>query len=218
MSCLAAAGSSSCLNLRKGSGRKDARDLIAQAKQAGYTYIETGDQLYTANRLPVLGLFQLEALTTGPEEPSLAALTEKAIRLLKDRKGLFVRPRGFFLMVKGSQIDWACHDNDAGHCIWQTLHFDEAVKAALDFALADKHTLVLVTADHETGGLTIPSGNIENNDVKVRWSTTGHTGTPVPIYAFGPGADRFGGIYDNTEVTEKLAQLIRVRPWPQPVK
>ena len=103
----------------EGSGRKDAKNLLAQAKEAGYTYIETGDQLGTANSLPVLGLFQLAALTTGPEEPSLATLTDKAIGLLKDtRKGLFVRRRGFFLMVEGSQIDWACHDNDAGHCIW----------------------------------------------------------------------------------------------------
>jgi alkaline phosphatase len=203
----------------RGGTRKDNQNLIAQAKEAGYTYIETGEQLNAVDRLPVLGLLQLEALTTGPPEPTLAALTEKAIDLLRDtRHGWFLHRRGFFLMVEGSQIDWACHDNDAANCIWQTLHFDQAVKAAIDFALADGRTLVVVTADHETGGLTIPSGSIKGSDVKVCWSTGGHTGSPVPVYAFGPGAQRFAGVYDNTELSMKLARAMGISPWPQPMK
>lgn len=202
---------------QRGSGRRDGKDLIAVARETGYAFVETGDQLDTVDGLPVLGLFQLDALTTLPPEPSLARLTAKAIDLLEDtRQGWFVQKRGFFLMVEGSQIDWACHDNDAANCIWQMLHFDLAVKAAVDFALADGHTLVVVAADHETGGLTIPSGSTDGADLKVEWSTKGHSGSPVPVYAFGPGAERFAGVYDNTEVPGKLAALLRIKPWPQP--
>ncbi len=199
-----------------GSDRKDDKDLIAAARQAGYRLVETSEQLGAVDALPVLGLFGLKALMTAPPAPSLAALTEKAIDLLRDtRKGWFIKKRGFFLMVEGSQIDWACHDNDAVHCVWETLCFDEAVKAALDFALADGRTLVIVTADHETGGLTIPGGRIDGSNIRVRWSTSGHSGSPVPVYAFGPKAELFAGVYDNTELPKKIAQALRIRSWPQ---
>ncbi|MBN1361218.1 MAG: alkaline phosphatase [Sedimentisphaerales bacterium] len=203
----------------RGGARRDRRNLMADANEAGYTLVSTTEGLQAVEDLPVLGLFQLDALTTAPPEPSLATLTEKAIDLLRDkRKGWFVHKRGFFLMVEGSQIDWACHDNDALHCVWQTLHFDLAVKAAVEFALADGRTLVVVTADHETGGLTIPGGSLDGSEVKVEWSTKGHSGSPVPVYAFGPGAERFAGVYDNTELSAKIAQLMRIEPWPQPIE
>ncbi len=202
----------------EGSARRDGVNLLSVAHDAGYTFVETGAQLSAVDKLPVLGLFQLEPLTTTSPEPSLATLTGKAIDLLRDRRsGWFVQKRGFFLMVEGSQIDWACHDNDAEHCVWQTLHFDLAVKAAIDFALTDGRTLVVVTADHETGGLTIPSGKLDGSNIKVEWSTKSHSGSPVPVYALGPGAEHFAGIYDNTEVSERMARLLRIWPWPQPL-
>jgi alkaline phosphatase len=116
-------------------------------------------------------------------------------------------------MVEGSQIDWACHDNDLKNAVRQTLLFDQAVAAAIDFALRDGRTLVIVTADHETGGLTF-TGN-KRGSPTVHWSTKGHTGAPVPIYALGPGAEAFAGVYDNTEVARKLARLLRIHPFPQ---
>lgn len=199
--------------------RRDQRNLLTEASEAGFTVVETGEQLDAVAALPVLGLLQMDSLTTAPPEPSLATLTAKAIDLLRDsRTSWFIRQRGFFLMVEGSQIDWACHDNDAANCVWQTLHFDLAVKAALDFALADGRTLVVVTADHETGGLTIPGGSTDGGRVEAKWSTTGHSGSPVPIYAFGPGAEDFGGIYDNTEIPKKIAALLRITPWPQAIE
>lgn len=199
--------------------RRDRRNLLSEAQEAGFTVAETAEQLDAIEALPALGLLQMDCLTTAPPEPSLATLTTKAIDLLKDsRKGWFIRRRGFFLMVEGSQIDWACHDNDAADCVWQTLHFDQAVKAAIDFALADGRTLVIVTADHETGGLTIPAGSTDGSKVDVKWSTGGHTGTPVPIYAFGPGSEAFAGIYDNTAISAKIADLLRIATWPQPAE
>jgi alkaline phosphatase len=208
------------------SGRKDNTYLLAAAREAGYEYIETAEELRSATGPRLLGLFQLDALTTKSPEPSLAQLTEKAIQVLRqgprsaDASGRATR-RGFFLMVEGSQIDWACHNNDAKGAVRQTLLFDQAVGAAVDFALRDGRTLVIVTADHETGGLTLPGAGNENKpdtELNVRWSTRAHTGSPVPIYAIGPGALRFAGVQDNTEIPKKIAQLLDIRPFPRPLK
>jgi len=155
----------------------------------------------------------------GLSQVTLALMTRKAIRCLRNAGGPEPRTKnGFFLMVEGSQIDWACHSNDAESRVRQTLLFDEAVKVAIDFALADGRTLVIVTADHETGGLTIPDGSLAGTDAKVKWSTKGHTGTPVPVFALGPNAEQFAGMYDNTEITRRLAPMLGLRPWPQPMK
>jgi alkaline phosphatase len=199
------------------SGRKDERDLLAEARDAGYVYAETASQLRSVTAPYLLGLFQYKGLTTIPPEPMLALMTRKAIECLRNAKGMSSGSnKGFFLMVEGSQIDWACHSNDAESCVRQTLLFDEAVKAAIDFALADGHTLVLVTADHETGGLTLFDG--DTKEARVKWSSKSHTGTPVPLFALGPNAERFAGVYDNTEIPKRLAPLLGIRPWPQPIQ
>lgn len=207
------------------SGRKDDTDLIAAAKEAGYEYLDAAEQLPSANAPYLLGLFQLDSLKTKPPEPSLAQLTEKAIQVLRRRPAPAASGpavgRGFFLMVEGSQIDWACHSNDAKGAVRQTLLFDQAVAAVVDFALRDGRTLVIVTADHETGGLTLIGGGNEDKgdaDLICRWSTRGHTGSPVPLYAIGPGALRFAGVQDNTEVPRKIAELLDIRPFPRPLQ
>lgn len=195
------------------SKRNDQENLIEQAKEAGYIYIRTAEELRAAQHPRILGLFQLGSLTTVAPEPSLAELTTKAIDIL-DRE---VGNRGFFLMIEGSQIDGACHDNDTGSVIRQTLLFDQAVKTAIDFARKDKHTLVVVTADHETGGLTIKGGDLKGDDLEVNWSTGGHSAMPVPIYAFGPEAEVFTGTYDNSEVPKKFARLLGINLFPKAV-
>ncbi len=201
------------------SGREDERDLIAEAEDAGYCYVETAWQLRSANAPYVLGLFQFSGLTTIAPEPMLPVMTRKAIQCLRTAAAAPSAPgRGFFLMVEGSQIDWACHDNNAASCVRQTLLFDQAVKVAIDFALRDGQTLVIVTADHETGGLTILEGSLEGTDAQATWSTTGHSSAPVPVYALGPHAERFAGVYDNTELSKRLAPLLGIRPWPQEMR
>jgi len=192
-----------------GSGRQDERALLEEAKKIGYSFIQTRKELKEARGNYLLGLFQLEHLTTNSPEPSLAEMTEKAIELLsKNRKG-------FFLMVEGSQIDWACHDNDSGNTIRQTLLFDEGVKVTLDFALENKRTLVVVTADHECGGMGINAGSMGGNSLSIGWTTEGHTGVPVPVYAFGPQAERFMGLHDNTEVPRFFAQQLGIESFPR---
>ena len=219
------------------SARKDDLNPLAAAREAGYMYLETGDELPSARGPYVLGLFQVGPLTTIAPEPSLVMLTQKAIQILKSdvdtgrkpgttgtsgpRPGTSTRKPGFFLMVEGSQIDWACHANDALGAVRQTLLFDQAVAAAVAFALIDGGTLVIVTADHETGGLTlVGAGNEDKGDTEltVRWSTKGHTGSPVPLYALGPGAAQFAGVCDNTDIPRKIARLLDLQPFPRPLK
>ena len=128
----------------------------------------------------------------------LPASSGKAIEILNKN------PKGFFLMIEGSQIDWAGHANSADTLVDETLDFDKAVGVALDFAKNDGHTLVIITADHETGGVTIIDGDIQTHKVKLNFSTKDHTAVMVPVYAFGPGAEKFSGIYDNTELFKKI--------------
>lgn len=200
------------------SKREDDRNLVSEAKETGYEYVETIEQLKSVKKPYLLGLFQHELLTSEHPEPSLAEMTEKAIQILTaDYKEPSAENSGFFLMVESHQIDWACHQNDADKMIKQTLLFDEAVKVALDFASADGQTLVIVAADHETGGLTIKTkswGDKGKAPYPV-WSHDGHTGTPVPIYAYGPHAHIFTGVYDNTDVPKKFAELLGITPFPK---
>lgn len=201
------------------SARKDDRNVLAEAMQSGYLYARTTDELLPMKHPYLLGLFQLDALSTMAPEPSLACMTTKAIKTLRRvRDAATDKRKGFFLMVEGSQIDWACHSNDAPRCIRQTLLFDEAVKAAIDFAVKDGRTLVIVTSDHETGGLTIPSGNLAATAVKAQWSTKGHSSAAVPVYALGPKAELFSGVYDNTDISKRIAHVLGINPFPMPIE
>lgn len=224
-----------------GGRRRDERNLVKEAKNQGYSYIENAEQLATAKGPYVLGLFQIAELTTRKPEPSLAELTKKAIEILdvrEKKKKTFLENTiteilnlllfkssdhkpGFFMMVEGSQIDWACHDYDADRVIRLTLLFDLAVKEAIDFAIKDKHTLVIVTADHETSGLTITEAE-EGMDLELLWGvdkqhkrgTSGHSGQPVAVFAFGPRAEIFSGVYDNTDIPKKIAEVLKIKSFP----
>ncbi len=185
--------------------REDNRDLIAAARENGYAIVETAADLAAAKGPKVLGLFHGSSLTTRPPEPALAEMTAKAVEILQQDAD------GFFLMVEGSQIDWKCHDNNSAEMVRQTLLFDMAVKVVLDFAQKNRETLVIVTADHETGGLAVLDGRLDGKDLKIAWASTKHTTLPVMLYAYGPGAWRFTGVQDNTEVAVKIAHLLG---WP----
>lgn len=194
------------------SRRKDEKNLITEAVSRGYQFVENKDQLPSDLKLPLLGLFAAEALSHQSTEPSLKEMTEKAIDLLSENK------KGFFLMVEGSQIDWAAHENDFPYLIKEMTEFDEAVAAALAFAEKDKHTLIVVTADHETGGLLITGGTKEGKDIKLKWGTTGHTGTPVPLFATGAQAHLFTGLKDNTQLPILISQLLGIKNFPRKIQ
>jgi alkaline phosphatase len=129
---------------------------------------------------------------------------ETAIRILDKNS------KGFFIMIEGSQIDGQCHANNIEGEIAEAVDFDNAVKAALDFAVLDGNTLVIVTADHETGGLTLTGGGIDSGEVKAEFSTGGHTSVMVPVFAYGPGAVHFTGVYENTAIFYKMKSLLKL--------
>lgn len=115
----------------------------------------------------------------------------------------------FFLMVEGAYIDSGGHANDTETVVEEGIDFDEAVAEALRFADEDGETLVIVTADHETGGITIPQGNVQKGQVELEFSTQDHTGLPVPVFAYGPHADSFQGVYENTDIYHKVLEIVK---------
>lgn len=123
-------------------------------------------------------------------------------------KSLDARNDGFFLMVEGSQIDYQSHANDTDGVIDEMLDFDRAIRVALEFAERDGETLVVITADHETGGMTIMDGSYADSMVVAQFNTGGHTGTMVPIYSFGLCADKFTGIMENIEIPLRIKQVL----------
>lgn len=114
---------------------------------------------------------------------------------------------GFFLMVEGSKIDSASHEADAYLAVAETLDFDRAVGEVLRWMQKNPDTLLVVTADHQTGGLTIHDGDRKTGRVKASFATTSHTGIAVPIYAAGVGAVDFSGVMDNTEIPAKILKI-----------
>ena len=121
---------------------------------------------------------------------------------------------GYFLMVEGSQIDWAGHGNNVDYMITEMNDFNRTVNHVLDLAELDGETLVIVTADHETGGYTLGAAGSNGYDadysrITPTFATTNHSAALVPVFAWGPGAELFSGIYENTEIFHKLASLLK---------
>ncbi len=116
--------------------------------------------------------------------------------------------QGFFLMVEGSQIDWGGHANDAKYVIEEMKDFDRTIQVALDFAERKGNTLVVVTADHETGGFALSAAEVRRRGdyrhIRPTFSTDGHTAALIPVFAYGPGAERFAGIYQNSDIFGKM--------------
>lgn len=252
-------------------GEQEEENLIEKAQADGFTYTNSLDEMQASEHEKILGLFSEEAMSPElerPEEqPSISEMTTSAIQSLEQDED------GFFLMVEGSQIDWAGHAHDAGWAMSDTEAFEMAVQEAVDYAEAEGNTLVVVAGDHETGGMSVggydeymakpdilrdvtATGNkmaeelnedasnaaevlstftniditdeeaariqdagdeearaLEINSIVseyayVGWSTSQHTGTDVPLYAYGTGSEEFTGLLDNTEIPEKMSELI----------
>ncbi|UAL49365.1 alkaline phosphatase [Sutcliffiella horikoshii] len=256
---------------KENGGKQPEGDLIEQAKKNGYQYASNKEELKNAEGDKLLGLFAADAMS--PEmhrdetnEPSLAEMTNTAIDTLSKNK------QGFFLMVEGSQIDWAGHAHDSAWAMTDSEAFDKAVEAALEFAEKDGNTLVVVAGDHETGGMSVGANgeydlkmdvlenvtatgdkmadelNSEKSNVKevvkkytsleltegeverikkaekpaiainevvsdralIGWTTTAHTGTDLPVYAYGPQSDKFSGLLDNTDLPKLMAEAMKI--------
>jgi alkaline phosphatase len=120
------------------------------------------------------------------------------------------KDKGFFLMVEGSQIDWGGHANDQEYILSELFDFDKAVGEGMKFADEHPGTLVIIVADHETGGVSLVGGNLKEHSVKMAFSTGDHTGIMVPLYAYGSGCEKFGGIMDNTDVNAMMMKLLKL--------
>ncbi|WP_396265822.1 alkaline phosphatase [Halobacillus shinanisalinarum] len=257
---------------------RDDRNLTEEFQEDGYNYVTSTEGLMNNDSEELLGLFApvgLDKAIDRPEkQPSLEQMTSEALDTLNQDKD------GFFLMVEGSQIDWAGHDNDVVSAMSEMEDFEKAYMEAIEFAKKDEHTLVVATADHSTGGLSIGEGGPykwntdvikaaqhtpdymaaqiveegaeveailnENIDFELKqeeiqsvnkametaseedrllevdnaiesifnersgtgWTTGGHTGVDVPVYAYGPGSDMFAGHIDNTEQAENIFKIL----------
>ncbi|MCB0667758.1 MAG: alkaline phosphatase [Saprospiraceae bacterium] len=117
--------------------------------------------------------------------------------------------KGFFFLVEGSQIDWGGHANVDEMVVDETIEFDEVVGKMLDFAEKDGETLVIVTADHETGGFSITGENDKGKPI-VEFISKDHTATMIPVFAYGPGSEKFAGIYENTKIHDKILEALRL--------
>lgn len=186
-----------------GTARKDSLNLLATLGKL-YTVVETPTDFLALDPDTVKMLLGL----LGPKD--LPAATGRSITLADmTRTALSVLDHdadGFFVMVEGSQIDWLGHDNaPLQDVIAEVLDFDGAIREARRYQASHPGTLIVVLADHETGGLAL---NVdETGAFGAHYTTTGHTEEMVPLFAAGPGAERFAGIHDNDEVGRILMDL-----------
>ena len=185
--------------------RKDGLAPLDNLAKRGYKVVCNIDSMnrFGGDKLVAL-LYEGDPLTAPARGDVLTQGVKKALAMLRRNE------KGFALMIEGSQIDWACHNNDTAYLRAELADFEQMLHAVLDFAQADGHTLVIVTADHETGGVTLPSGDIEKgqNEVKFLWGS--HTGCMVPVFAMGPGAHYFSGIQENIDIPNKIRWLMQL--------
>lgn len=127
----------------------------------------------------------------------------------KTQQTLSKNPKGFFMMAEGAQIDYGGHANKIPYVVTEMLDFDQLIGEALRFADSNGETLVIVTADHETGGLTLLDGNLKKGYVDGHFSTNDHTAVMVPVFAYGPHALDFRGVYENTEIFNKILSVFK---------
>ena len=206
-----------------GGKRSDGLNLLEQMESSRMVMTEK-KELHSFDHSDlgkVVGLFADEALRDKekPEnhvfEPSSSEMLNFAIN--RSEKFNENGCKGFFIMLEGSQVDWAGHANDLNYLKREMQDFDEAVELALDYAIQNPDTLVIATADHETGGLLIESSSPTDYtapEVKFSFNTGigygSHTGVPVPVYAYGPGSENFTGTLDNTDIFYAMLEAVKM--------
>jgi alkaline phosphatase len=187
--------------------RSDKLNLIDSLKIRGYEIDTTMAMVTQSTSKKIAGLVYPNAVPYRLKGRG-AMLRDGSVKAIEV---LGKNPKGFFLMIEGSHIDHGGHDNDAAVLTDEVLDFDQAIGVALEFAKKDKHTLVVVTSDHETGGVTIVGGDMKAHTVKLNFSSKGHTATLIPVYSFGPGCENFTGFFDNTDFMGKFLSCYRFK-------
>lgn len=183
--------------------RADKRDLTKELEKKGYQVVRSMDEIAKVKSGKLAGLTADEHNEVYPKRKmDLPVSTQTAINILDQNKN------GFFIMVEGSQIDWGGHANNTIYVVNEMLDFDRAIGKALEFASKDGETLIIVTADHETGGMALTGGDMAKGRVKAGFVSGDHTAVMVPVFAYGPGAENFTGIMENTDIAKKIMKLL----------
>lgn len=178
--------------------------------EQGYTLAMTREEALAATTTPLLAMVEPEYLPHAPERGDfIPQATAKALELLSQDED------GFMLMVEGSQIDGAGHANDPRYLLAEMQDFEQVVRLAVDFADTHPGTLVVVVADHETGGLSMPSGKsdftLSESGIDYRFGTGSHSAIRVPAYLYGAGADQFKPMLENTELANRIMELMKLK-------
>ena len=191
--------------LSRGQGGEQEEDLLAVMISQGTQVIDSLGQPVSPDR-PVVGLFTMDYMPKAVDgrRPTTTAMALRAVAILEQD------PDGFFLMVEESQVDWAGHDNDPEYLRYEMESLGELVGALLDYQASHPQVLVLLVADHETGGLSVLDKAL-GAGLKTAWVTKGHTGNLVPIFASGPGSEAFDAVVDNTFIGQKLIEYVTGR-------
>ncbi len=187
----------------KGGDRNDDKNLVENMRVKGYQYIDDPEKLtdYDGSK-KLLALLDEKSIDHGEDRDyTLGQMSEAALKRLSKNAN------GFFLMVEGSQIDWSGHDNDQDYCESEMKDFNTAINAALDFAEKDGNTLVVVTADHETGGMAITGDYEDRSSFDLKYVWTHHTAEMVGIFSYGPGSEKFTGIMENNMIGRHLFEF-----------
>ncbi|MCY1721468.1 alkaline phosphatase [Prolixibacteraceae bacterium Z1-6] len=187
------------------SKRADGKNLLVDLEKNGYQVESEMNKIKKVKKGKLVGLTANVHTDRVPERGEmLPVATKTAINILDNNSN----GNGFFVMVEGSQIDWGGHANSTIYITEEMLDFDKAVGEAIKFAAKNGETLVVVTADHETGGMAVEGGDMNTGMVKANYTTKGHSAVMVPIFSYGPGAEQFIGIMENTDIHAKIKKLL----------
>ena len=185
--------------------RSDGRDITREMAAAGYNVALTEEELMAAE-LPVIGILAPDNLPVAMERGDLYRhAVARGLDILSRESG----DNGFVMMLEGSCIDDWLHGNDIEKAMEELLDFDRTIGDVLQWAAADGHTLVVVTADHSTGCLTLQDGNLEEGKIGVHFGSDSHNGIAVPVYAWGPGSEKFTGIRENAQWGQLVASFVK---------
>ncbi len=180
--------------------REDGRNLINEMKNNGWSYYDTLNNSITKDEKIMILAAEKHLPIYSERKSFLPDAVSLALEHLKN-------DNGFFLMIEGSQIDFAGHDKDSTYLVNEMLDFDTTINNVLEFAERNPNTLVIVTADHETGGLTIMDPNESYSRCDFNFSTGSHSPLLVPVFAIGPGSENFTGVMDNTDIAKKIIKI-----------
>jgi len=186
---------------------KDDRNIMEELEAKGYQMSSYFDRNFKSVKIDPTKKFgyltsSSDPLTVEQGRKYLTAASEKAIDYLDQKSD-----DGFFLMIEGSQIDWGGHANNTDYIINEMIDFDKAIGKVLDFVEKDRETLLIITADHETGGFALNIGSTMDT-IKGAFTSDYHTAALIPVFAKGPGSELFNGIYENTAIYDKMNQLL----------